>query len=246
METPPSSIFGFPPASRTHDFGSADKPGVAVTASIPRDGGDSQPGSSVSLVDVGQALQNGTEKWGCQFADKSTAGTGGAPMKFGNGQKNFDLGTLSRVGEIGHHGLEQDRAMYDDGEVFLNSDGRGREGLGGLSPVYKEGLSQTSGGGARRRRPALDNRGEHDSDSDYDRSQKNVFTSTPEYRDDLLIMQMDVNEIQQCYYKELSQMPDDAEGYLSSDGDNDRFLSMPRLSNEKERLQRTKNVLRAN
>ena len=245
METPPHTDKKSPSANRSCDRRAAGEPGDATSAVTLWGGSTSSPGAAVGFSDGAQASQIGTRSGvtECKLGD-SNVGTGRDHRKFGNGQKKFNLETLDRVGEIGHpsSSYRQDGAVYDDGEVFVNRGERGREGLGGLPPVGKEGLARISGGGVRRRRPALDNRDRRDSDSDSDQplSQKNVFTSTPAYSDDLLIMQMDVNEVQQTYYKELSQMPDDAEGYLSSDGDEARFLSMPRLSNEKERLQKVK------
>ena len=171
---------------------------------------------------------------------------GGNHRKFGNGRERIPSRiTLDRVGEIGHptSGFRQDGAMCDDGEVFVNGGERGRPVLGKLSPVGKESPSRTSGGGNRRRQSVQVKESDHCSDSETDEflSRKNVVTSAPEYRSDVLILQAEVSALQdRCRY-ELEQLPDDIRKPLVSDYDkeDERFLSMPVLTNERDRLQGT-------
>ena len=246
METPPHTDKKSPSANRSYVCKTADEPDSATSAAISRDGSTSSPGTAVGLSHGVQAQQNGTRSGvtECKLGD-SNVGTGGDPMKFENGQKKFSQGIFDRVGEIGHpdSSFRQDGAMFDDGEVFVNGGERGRPVLGKLSPVYKKGSSRTSGGGTRRRQSVQVKESDHCSDSETDEflSRKNVVTSTPEYRGDILILQAEVSALQdRCRY-ELEQLPDNIRKPMVSDYDkeDERFLSMPVLTNERDRLQGT-------
>ena len=189
METPPHTDKKSPPANRSYVCKTADEPDSATSAAIPRDGSTSSPGAAVGFSHGVQAQQNGTRSGvtECKLGD-SNVGTGGDPMKFENGQKEFSRGTLDRVGEIGHpdSSFRQDDTMFDDGEVFVNRGEKGRESLVGLSPVCTTNLSRTSGGG-KLGRPILSRGDVRDSESESDQilSHKDVLTTTPEYYHDV-------------------------------------------------------------